>query len=594
MDSKWAAVQFGVMRMVPCVQCGGPGEELEIAASSASDWTLGWTRVIVGQTSPNQHPLGHYAMSKNIFKLLLIGLDADCETWLRSGEFGVERADSLAAGLEKIETHTFDLILVELNLPDSRGLNTFSRVRASTAHTPVIVVADLAEEELAARTILPGSQDYLLKPQLTGPLLVNTVRKTIDRHRSQLASNHEGFLLQTLMDNIPDAVYFKDKRSRFLMVSRSLANRLHLADPHEAMGKTDHDYFTKPHADQALGDEQQILRTGVPIVNIEESETWPDGSTTWASTTKMPLRNEDGRIVGTFGISRDITKRKLAELALAERTLQLHKKNEQIEDELKMARELQLAMLPQNFPSISGHASEAEALKFFSFFIPSGAVSGDFFDVVPLSKTSVGIFICDVMGHDVRAALVTAMLRALVEDLSAKAGDPGQLLSEINQILSKVFRQSGATMYATAFYLVADVATGQLSYASAAHPNPLHLKRQDGQVEPLGPDAGSKKGPALGLFRDSKFPTCQRPMNEGDVIVLYTDGLIEQEGRNDEIFSQERLAETVQSLAALPTKALLTKTLETIRSFSGQQEFSDDVCLLGIEVSQMPAPAGEI
>ncbi|HEX7570178.1 MAG TPA: SpoIIE family protein phosphatase [Verrucomicrobiae bacterium] len=530
-------------------------------------------------------------MSKNTFKLLLIGLDSACETWLRTGEFGVERTDSLAAGLEKIDIHSFDLILVELNLPDSQGLNTFSQVRVAQPHTPVIVVADLADEELAARTILPGSQDYLLKPQLTGPLLVNTVRKTIDRHRSQLARNHEGFLLQTLMDHIPDAVYFKDTRSRFLMISRSKSIQHHLADPREAMGKTDHDFFTRPHADQALADEQRILRTGIPMVNIEESETWPDGSTTWASTTKMPLRNEDGRIVGTFGISRDITQRKLAELALAERTRQLHKKNEQIEDELKMARELQLAMLPQNFPSISSGSPAAESLKFFSFYIPSGAVSGDFFDVVPLSKTSVGIFICDVMGHDVRAALVTAMLRALVEDLSAKAADPGQLLAEINQILSKVFQQSGATMFATAFYLVADVATGQLSYASAAHPNPLHLKRQDGRVETLGPDAGSKKGPALGLFRDSKFPTCHRPMNEGDVIVLYTDGLIEQEGQNDEIFSQERLAETIQSLGAMPTKALLTKTLETIRSFSGQQEFSDDVCLLGIEVSQMFPPA---
>ena len=130
--------------------------------------------------------------------------------------------------------------------------------------------------------------------------------------------------------------------------------------------------------------------------------------------------------MGTFGISRDITKRKRAEEALAERTQQLQKKNQQIEEEMKMARELQLAMLPQKFPAVPPNRPPQEsALKFFSFFLPSGTVSGDFFDVVALSDTSVGVFICDVMGHDVRAALVTAMIRALVEDLSLGAADPG-------------------------------------------------------------------------------------------------------------------------------------------------------------------------
>ena len=138
---------------------------------------------------------------------------------------------------------------------------------------------------------------------------------------------------------------------------------------------------------------------------IEESETWPDGSVTWVSTTKMPLRNQSGRIVGTYGISRDITARKEAQLALAEQTQLLHKKNQQIEDELKMARELQLAMLPQDFPCLAASPESGEALKFYSYYMPSGAVSGDFFDVFQLSDTAVGIFICDVMGHDVRAAL---------------------------------------------------------------------------------------------------------------------------------------------------------------------------------------------
>jgi sigma-B regulation protein RsbU (phosphoserine phosphatase) len=187
----------------------------------------------------------------------------------------------------------------------------------------------------------------------------------------------------------------------------------------------------------------------------------------------------------------------------------------------------------------------------------------------------------------VRAALVTAMIHALVEDLSLTAAGPGELLSEINQALFKVFKQAGTTMFATAAYMVADVATGQLSFANAAHPHPLRLRRPAGNVEVLKLETGGKKGPALGLFRDSKYPTCQRPIFAEDLLIFYTDGLVEEESAAGEIFSQERLAETVGQHRELPPKELLAKVLEDIRRFSGHLEFFDDVCLLGVEVKQL-------
>ncbi|MFZ2052960.1 MAG: PAS domain S-box protein, partial [Candidatus Aminicenantales bacterium] len=149
------------------------------------------------------------------------------------------------------------------------------------------------------------------------------VRDISERKRAEETLKAERHLFRTLMDNVPDAIYFKDAESRFVQINQAQAARFGLDDPSRAVGKTDFDFFTKEHAGPAYEDEQSILQSGEPIVDKEEKETWPDGHEGWVSTTKMPLRDHEGRIVGTFGVSHEITERKRAEAALNRRMEEL-------------------------------------------------------------------------------------------------------------------------------------------------------------------------------------------------------------------------------------------------------------------------------
>ena len=144
-------------------------------------------------------------------------------------------------------------------------------------------------------------------------IITLTVRDLTGHRQAEADLLQERALLRSLMDNLPDSIYFKDTQSRFIRISKALANHFGIADPAEAVAKTDFDFFSEEHARQAFLDEQEMIRTGRPVIGKEEKETWEDGRTTWVSTTKLPLRDPDNKILGTFGISRDITERKEAE-----------------------------------------------------------------------------------------------------------------------------------------------------------------------------------------------------------------------------------------------------------------------------------------
>jgi PAS domain S-box-containing protein len=153
-----------------------------------------------------------------------------------------------------------------------------------------------------------------------------------ERIRVEDALVEERRLLHTLMDNLPDLIYFKDRDSHFTRINLALAGQYGLSHPAHADGKSDFDFYNTDQAKEFKRDEEEIIRTGQPMVDKEEKEIWPDGHVTWFSTTKMPLRDPNGDIIGTFGVSRDITERKRAEEALQEGERKYRRLHESMRD----------------------------------------------------------------------------------------------------------------------------------------------------------------------------------------------------------------------------------------------------------------------
>ena len=386
------------------------------------------------------------------------------------------------------------------------------------------------------------------------------------------------------MENLPYNIYFKDLESRFIAVSRALAEVHGREDPSELIGLTDRDLFSSEHAEGALADERKIINTGEPIIDLEEKETCQDREDTWVSTTKMPLRDAQGNIIGTFGISRDITEKKRAAEKLAPLTEELRAKNESLEEDLEMARELQSALLPQRFPNFPHQATEEDSAgRFYPFFRPSTIVSGDFFDVFDIADDKAGLFICDVMGHGVRAALVAAIVRSVVTELRSLWTRPGDLLVATNRALVEAFKGSDITLFASAFYVVTDLSKGQLRYASAGHPSPLHFSCAPHGCSPAAasPLMGTRSGPALGLFPGARYETSRRKLSPRDVVLLFTDGLFEVEGSSGQLYDYQKLLRAVGDRTVLPVAELCQSLIAQVQQFSATQEFNDDVCLVG-------------
>jgi serine phosphatase RsbU (regulator of sigma subunit) len=371
-------------------------------------------------------------------------------------DFFIERGTTLRAAIALLGSRDIDVILLDLNLPDSRGLETFSKIQRVAPELPVIILSGLADEALAVESVRAGAQDYFVKGSMSVRVLVRAVRYALERKQLQ---------------------------------------------------------------------------------------------------------------------------RQLADYAS-----QLHTQNEVMKAELELARDIQQAYLPLGDADFPRHAAANSALlHVHSRLQPATALGGDFFNILEVSDTQVGIFIGDVMGHGVGAGLVAGILRGLIEEARPWAGDAGMFLNELNCGMRAVLCHTRWPIFSTAFYLIADLAKEELRYANAGHPCPLVRDQLTGEVGSLAWRPG-KQRPALGLFDNVSYATTRGTLRPNDLFILYTDGLCEATSPDGMIFGIDRLFSGVREQGHRPTPELFDFLLEDAKAFSARETFEDDVCMLGIQM----------
>lgn len=384
-------------------------------------------------------------------------------------------------------------------------------------------------------------------------------------------------LLRTIIDHLPSRLYVKDLHSRYVLNNRAHLEVLNVKDQAEAQGRTTMDFFPGERGKQAIADDRIVLEEGERILNQEKSDFGAEGEVRWSLVTKVPLNDSHGELIGLVGISHDITRRKLAEEEVRRRAAEM-------EADLRMARQVQEAFLTRSYPNFPRSAApEATALRFAHQYLPATTLGGDFFDIVQISDTKCGVLVCDVMGHGVRAGLLTALVRGVVQEMGWRASDPVHVLTEINRSLMPIVERTGQPVFATAFFGVIDLSTHKLTYGNAGHPPPLVLRYDSNAIARLAP---ADPEPAAGLLNNFTYSRHECGFDPGDLFLGYTDGILEASNADGEMFGEERIRRVLGRFHGVDHASVCTDLLKEVEVHSHSRVFEDDVCLVSIEAAR--------
>ncbi len=431
------------------------------------------------------------------------------------------------------------------------------------------------EDQIGFVLFEPGPRDgYIyeaLRGQISSALQGALLMQSVQERSAEIV--RQKYILDTFMANVPDSIYFKDRDSRFTQVNQALAQRFDVGDPASIVGKSDFDFFVADQANSKYEQEQVILRTGQALLDLEE----PDAGGLWALTTKMPLRDEHGAIIGTFGISRDITALKRAQLEVAAAyeeikvlNTRLQAENLRMSAELDVSRRIQQMVLPTPAELV-----QIDGLDIAGYMQSAEEVGGDYYDVLQKNDI-VHIGIGDVTGHGLESGVLMLMTQTAIRTLIEHGEtDSKSFLTTLNRVILKNARRMNVDKTLT--FALVKYGGGEVKIVGQHEE--LLVVRRGGHIEQVNT---FHLGFPLGLEEDiaSFLAEATVTLHDGESLVLYTDGITEAENVGQQFYGLERLCEALSQQWDKSAEQIKQAVVEDVLRFVGPQKVYDDITLV--------------
>jgi DNA-binding response OmpR family regulator len=465
------------------------------------------------------------------------------ETLREAGErhFHLETAPRLGDGLRCLDEQQFDVVLLDLSLPDSFGIETFDEVRSHSREIPIVVLSGNANDAVAMESLQRGAQDYLVKGLADGELLGRTLRYAITRHRLMAEIQENEHRLRLLSEQLPALIWTTDT-SLCLTSARGRDLKVQQPSLEELIGRELQVFFQTDQSSPLIKTHREALEGNPTSLDV----SWGGR---WYHAHVEPLRNGLQAVVGTIGVALDVTHE--------------HK----LKRDVEAAHRVQQHLLPSESPNLPGFDIAGGCF-------PAEHCSGDFFDYIPLPGGRLAVVLADVSGHGFGPAIMASAIRSYLRTAAVLGNHVHEMLALGNRLL---VNDAEASPFASVFSARVDARSRSFQFASAGHP--AYLLRRAGNAETL-----ESSCVPIGVRDDEVFPL-SRPirLHRGDILLLASDGVFEARKSNKEFFGVERSLEVVRSVAHRPAEEIVDELHRAACEFAGSQTLDDDLTVVVVK-----------
>jgi DNA-binding response OmpR family regulator len=490
-------------------------------------------------TSVSQNPIRLLVVEDNLHDFSLLR-----EQLRQSGTvFNLVQVATLREALECLSNDLYDAVVLDLNLPDSSGLETYSTVRSHVRNVPIVVLSHHVGSPSGPDATGIGPHDFINKANAHTELLERTVRHAIERQRLQQQLEGSERQLHMLAEQLPAMLWTTDDQLRLTSMRGRELSALDLSVA-SLVGQSVNDVFGGGRGTTTVAD---LHRRALLGESASRDLEWHHH---WYHAHVEPLRDSVGNVVGTIGVALDVTG------------------EQKLKRDIHAAHQVQQHLLPSRAPQLQGFDIAGRCF-------PAEDCSGDFFDYILLPQRRLAVLLADVSGHGFGPAILAAAIRSYLRMAAVLGNQVHEMLALANRLL---LSDGDLTPFASVFAASFDPESRSMRYASAGHPAFLvHLQGAATRLESLSVP--------IGVRSDEMFTLSQRiQLHSGDVVLLASDGVFEARSTNGEYFGVDRALQVIRDYQQEDAAVIVQKLHDAAVAFAGGEALDDDLTAVVVKV----------